>query len=219
MVDIKAIIFDFGGVLNCPDDKAAWNARLDQIAGEYGWPSGYEFWQYLFVCDAWKQSERGIITEQDFWMDRLGPLGLKTVTEQQAFWDRIYAGEEIHPVMLRILEQLHGRYTLAVLSNTNVRNMADWLANRWKLAGIFDVVVASVDVGLAKPDEAIFRLALDRLAIRPEEALFIDDMDRNTTAAERLGIQTILFETPEALEAALHTRDILREPPQAARGA
>jgi hypothetical protein len=47
----------------------------------------------------------------------------------------------------------------------------------------FDLYVNSAEVGLAKPDPAIYQLTLDRLGVRPEEAIFIDDHVRNTDAA------------------------------------
>jgi FMN phosphatase YigB (HAD superfamily) len=52
---------------------------------------------------------------------------------------------------------------------------------------------------MAKPDPAIYKLALDRLGTRPEETLFIDDKQPNIDAARALGIVPILFTSVERL--------------------
>jgi putative hydrolase of the HAD superfamily len=71
------------------------------------------------------------------------------------------------------------------------------LANSWaratyppdaELARLFDVVVLSREVGLRKPDPAVFRLTLDRLRARPADCLFVDDTPANTAAARALGL-------------------------------
>ena len=62
------------------------------------------------------------------------------------------------------------------------------------------MVVVSALEGVAKPDERIYRITLERLGVAPQEALFVDDSPVNVEAARKLGIQTVLFTTPEALE-------------------
>lgn len=52
----------------------------------------------------------------------------------------------------------------------------------------------SCDDKLRKPDKKAFELILERLKVRPEESIFIDDKQENIDAAEKLGIKTILFE-------------------------
>ena len=55
-------------------------------------------------------------------------------------------------------------------------------------------VVISAEVGMAKPDPAIYRLMLSRLHEAPAEVLFIDNKARNTLAAAALGIPSIVFQ-------------------------
>jgi putative hydrolase of the HAD superfamily len=57
----------------------------------------------------------------------------------------------------------------------------------------FDDVISSADVGLAKPDHAIYRLAAERLGLPVEECLFIDDTERNVVAAREVGMAAIHF--------------------------
>jgi epoxide hydrolase-like predicted phosphatase len=65
---------------------------------------------------------------------------------------------------------------------------------------IFDATVISGEVGLCKPDAAIYRLTCDRLGITPTDAVFVDDMAPNVDAAEALGMAGILhIDTPTTL--------------------
>jgi putative hydrolase of the HAD superfamily len=58
----------------------------------------------------------------------------------------------------------------------------------------FDLVVNSARVGVKKPDPAIYHLTLERLAVAPQQAIFVDDMPENVAAAAALGIHAIHFE-------------------------
>jgi putative hydrolase of the HAD superfamily len=62
---------------------------------------------------------------------------------------------------------------------------------------VFDVIVFSAEVGLAKPDRRIYQLALDRLRVQSAEAIFIDDVQENVEAAQAIGMAAIRFENTE----------------------
>ena len=107
------------------------------------------------------------------------------------------------PAMLAWQQQLkqHGLRT-AILSNMgdsvleNIQREFDWLPR-------FDVLVWSFQHNLAKPDPAIYHLALQKLGVKPEEALFIDDKQVNIDAALALGMPAIQFSTVERLRSDL----------------
>jgi 2-haloacid dehalogenase len=83
---------------------------------------------------------------------------------------------------------------------------------RVKYPGMFDRfrdIVVSGDEKMMKPDAAIYRLALDRFGLRPEEAVFIDDNADNVAGAAALGIHAICFTDEPALRAALRKLDLL----------
>ena len=69
----------------------------------------------------------------------------------------------------------------------------------------FDGLVISGELGVKKPDAAIYQHLFARHGIEPSTALFIDDVEENLTAAEALGLNTLLFTTAEALR-----RDLAR---------
>jgi putative hydrolase of the HAD superfamily len=83
------------------------------------------------------------------------------------------------------------------------------LEEQYGIHHLFDVVVNSARAGVAKPDPRAYRLVLDGLGVAPGEALFVDDKPRNISAAEALGIPSILFTSAPALERELAERGLL----------
>lgn len=205
----EAIIFDYGGVLEGPLDEAAFQASLTALAHEYGFEKGLDLWYHLYVGDVWEQAKRGQISREAFWEDRLGELGITTDEGQRVFKARLFEHRGLRPGIRELLGELHGRYRLAVMSNTSRRDFGRYLVERRGLDDIFEVVVSSAEIGAAKPEAVIYRVTLGRLSIRPEQALFIDDLARNTQAAEALGIPSIVFTSVEALRAEFERRGIL----------
>ncbi len=80
----------------------------------------------------------------------------------------------------------------AMLSNCGPEVMGRMRADR-DLAATFDTLVISWEVGVLKPDPAIYRLTLERLGVAAPAALFVDDRLENVAAAERVGVQGLLF--------------------------
>ncbi len=62
------------------------------------------------------------------------------------------------------------------------------------------MVFCSGDEGIAKPDLKAFELTVERLGVKPKESVFIDDTREHVHAAQKLGLQGILFTTAEELE-------------------
>jgi len=94
--------------------------------------------------------------------------------------------------------------------------LSNWPAEKFALVrpgypffAYFDDIVISGEVGLVKPDQAIFNLLLERIGRPAGECLFIDDHDRNIHAARELGFQTIQFQSSQQLEAELRSMGIL----------
>lgn len=77
--------------------------------------------------------------------------------------------------------------TVAIISNTNAAHVL-WLDEQLPELRDFDLVMMSNEVGLIKPDPAIFTTALELLDVPPAQALFIDDIAENVEAARALGI-------------------------------
>ncbi len=86
---------------------------------------------------------------------------------------------------------------LAVSALTNSWSSEAALKARPLLSGLFDQVISSRDVGLTKPNPAIFHLTLERLAVAAGEVLFVDDTLGHVQAARGLGIGGLCFEATD----------------------
>jgi epoxide hydrolase-like predicted phosphatase len=75
------------------------------------------------------------------------------------------------------------------------------IEKEWALGSVFDEIIISCEVGMIKPDPAIFNLMLDRLGEKANESVLIDDRMRNIDGAKKMGFHTIFFTSKEqALE-------------------
>jgi 2-haloacid dehalogenase len=104
---------------------------------------------------------------------------------------------------VEILETLHRQgYPLYAISNWAAETFK-LVRHRYAFLDLFDEMIISGEVRLAKPDPRIFALLLERIGRRAEECLLIDDAAANIAAARRLGFRTIHFQSPEGLREAL----------------
>ncbi len=99
--------------------------------------------------------------------------------------------EQPYPDARPTLEALKGRgFRLGVIANQNPGTVER--LRRWDLLQFFDVVVASAEAGVAKPDPAIFRIALEQAGCAPAQALMVGDrMDNDIAPANRLGMHSV----------------------------
>ena len=98
---------------------------------------------------------------------------------------------------LEELRELRRSYRVYLLSNTNPIMWNDSIVRLFRSEGkeredYFDGMETSFEARVMKPDAAIFRYTVDKLGIRPEETLFIDDSQANLDAASALGFATAL---------------------------
>lgn len=183
---IKAIVFDFGGVLIRTQDYTArrqWEMRLGLPEG------GLE--AAVFASEAGALAELGRISNAERWRRVGEALGLNSPDEVAQLQRDFFSGDAVNQELISLIHRLRGRYKTALLSNAPME-LAQELAN-FGLNACFDEVVISAVVGLAKPDPAIYRLMLARLGVAAAEAVFIDDMQVNVDAATALGIVGIHY--------------------------
>jgi putative hydrolase of the HAD superfamily len=206
-MQIKAIIFDFGQVLNAPENPVEVRAERAQLAARLGLEPS-DLWTYLFEGEPGRAWMTGRISQPEFWRQVLAPRGINDPMEAEAFGRAVFAHTyEMNSDMLALLEELQGHYLLAVLSNATWTEpeMRTMLANDMGIPGnMFDVVVTSNSLGTTKPDPKIYLYALNQLGVEPEEAVFTDDLANFTKAAKELGINAKTFTTPADFRLYLH---------------
>lgn len=204
--DIEAIIFDFGGVLvpfGQMDSLKEQEARLGLQPGKLA--------ETLWQSPDWRLAEVGAITDEEYWRRAGARLGLHTPEAIRSFQQDLFRDAKTDRRMADLVRWLRGRYRTGLLSNAS-DVLPRLLGERYGLDGLFDVEVISALVGLAKPNPAIYQLALERLGTAPEATVFVDDYEPNVAAAAELGIRAIHFVGYEALTLALQKQGMMLSP-------
>ena len=196
-MSIRAVLFDFGGVILTSPFEAF--ARYE---GDNGLPAG--FLRRLIAtnpdANAWARLERN---EVDL-------AGFAEVFEAEARaaghavdGRAVLAllGGELRPAMVEALRRCHDKLKTALITNNFVPTAPEQGGTRAgpmaEVLGHFDVIVESSRVGVRKPDPAIYRLACDELGVEPDEAVFLDDLGINLKPARAMGMTTIKVADPD----------------------
>ena len=185
---VRAIFFDFGGVI----------ARLDrgllaELEVRYGLPKG-SFIKALYTIPEWRAAEIGEGTEEA-WMAavrrKLDEFAGRSLPDIRSEWAVMW--RTLDADVLRLIEQLGGRYDVGLISNSTPRLEGE-LRDRHKIDGLFKVIVNSALVGVAKPDARIYHLAAERMGVEPSTCVHIDDLAHNVEGAREAGFQAIHHE-------------------------
>ncbi len=138
------------------------------------------------------QIEKGIITEENFW-NKFKSLTkcTKKLPENSLLLRELAKNFKPFPDVMELVRKLKKFYKMGIISDTNQAHV-NFLRNK-DFFRYFNATVFSCEVGCRKPEEKIFRLALQRLETTPEETVFIDDRAEFAKAARDLGINGIQF--------------------------
>ncbi len=171
---IKVIIFDFFDVFRT-DGYKRWLTRRG-IAREGVYKTVNE------------QSDRGEIDDEEFFHAIADAIGEPYEVIKHEMEDKV----ELNEPLVAYAEELKTTHRLALLSNCSSAYLRRELAE-YDLERLFDEVVISGEVGLIKPDLAIFEHIMDKLGVTPAECIFTDDNPNNVAAAEAIGIRSIIY--------------------------
>jgi len=184
---IKAVIFDMGGVLLRTIDPSPREA----LARDYG-VTTKELFNIIFTSDSSQKAESGNLSEEDHWNWAFETLGVK-VEDRASFLSQWWAGDRMDYELLAFINNLRPAYKTGLLSNAWL-STRDNIAKHWGgLEQYFDVAVFSAEVKMRKPAPEFFHWLLDRLQVKPQEAIFVDDYGVNIEAAKALGMVAIKF--------------------------
>ena len=191
---INTIIFDMGNVLI----DFRWRALYEEmgLAGEE-----FEKMANATTCNPfWNEFDRGVLTNEEMFE---GFVKLEPSMEKEI---RRFFYEEFHGLLREydysrewIRQLKKNGYRVLFLSNFSkkaLRECADQLG--YMKEG--DGAVLSCEVKMIKPDEEIYRYLLKEYGVNPQEAVFIDDTEKNIETARRLNINGIVFESKEQAE-------------------
>ena len=186
----KAVIFDMGGVILRTEDPTP----REKLAEEFG-TTRKELEKFIFISPTSIQSEVGAISDEEHWKVVLEHFMRTDLTFEEVY-ERFFSGDKIDQKLLEFAKSLKPQYQIGLLSNA-WENARKHLSKRFDFIDPFDVCIFSSEVGARKPDKEIFFITLDCLGIKPEEAIFIDDLEENLVGAKKVGLRTILFESTE----------------------
>jgi 2-haloacid dehalogenase len=193
---IDAVLFDLGNVLVRWDPRHHYRDRFDSIEAMEAFLAEVCPPAWNHEMDLGKPFATAIAERQARF-----PQHAALIAEWRTGWEQMLGGEIAEMVALLPALQSAG-YALHALTNWSAetfpvaRARYPWLAR-------FESIVVSGDVGLAKPDPAIFSLALEHIGRPADRVAFIDDSAANTDAARQLGMAAVTFTTPETCVDAL----------------
>ncbi len=185
---IRAVFFDFGGVIVRTEHQAPRQQLAEQFRMDYE-----DIEKLVFGGGANGSAARasvGEITEEQHWLNVMKALKLPA-SEVQRVRDEFFGGDVIDRSLLEFLRSLKPKYKVGLISNAwdGLRAYIE----KEKFADVFDEMIISAEVGVAKPAEKIYRIALEKLQVKPKEAVFVDDFIENIEACEKIGIKGIRF--------------------------
>jgi epoxide hydrolase-like predicted phosphatase len=184
---IKAIVFDCFGVLVQPARTLLYNA-YPTLTNQ--------------IDDLEHQWHLGIINRHQF-EELIADLVGITPEEVKARYYDISVRDEVALSFVREL-RAEGKYKIGFLSNVGSERMGEYFPKELR-DELFDEVVLSCEVGMVKPEVAIFQLMARRLEVRPSECVMIDDKLINIDGARDAGMQTVTFMTTEQARDDLQT--------------
>lgn len=185
---LRAVIFDYGMVLTGPANPLAHQRMLEltQLAH-----SVFEknYWLHRMAYD------RGTLHGQTYWQSfahsastTLEPAVIDRLIEQD-----IRMWTDLNPTMMRWVEKIQAAgLRTAILSNMGAEVLAHMRAN-FAWLDTFDHLTWSCELDMLKPEPEIYQHTLDKLGVRAEEALFLDDREENVEGARRVGLHALLF--------------------------
>lgn len=184
---IRAVVFDIGGVLEITEDIDL-GTRWEK---EFGLSTGTLDER---MADVWNAGAIGTMTEKQVLAalaDRLGVSAAQVDAMMADMWVQ-YLGVE-NTELVAFARELRPRYRTGIVSNSFV-GAREREQEAYRFHELVDDIVYSHEVGMSKPDPRIYHLASGRLGVRPEEMVFVDDVEANIAAANELGIRGVLFQ-------------------------
>ena len=171
LANIKWIFFDIGSTL--VDESVAYQNRIERTIT--GTNVTYDdFYNKMVEISKYNQSG---------YNKALEAYGLK-----MAPWNS--DDEFVYPETENCLSELSKHYKIGIIANQNLGS--EERLEKFGLLKYIDLVIASAEEGVAKPDLRIFQIALDRANCKPEEAVMVGDrLDNDIAPANKIGMKTV----------------------------
>ena len=184
-MSIRGVIFDLMDVLLLLEDRAAWQAWEASAGVTEG-----SLAHAMFQSPLFREAISGHVPEVELWRDVARMLGAADPPERLAAL--FYSAFRVNAGLVAFTQALRLRCQIAILTNTP-SDMRAVLTQQFHLDREVDTIIISSEEGMHKPQPEFYRLALARLGVQPQEALFVDDEPRFVEAAQSLGMWIVQF--------------------------
>ncbi len=186
---MEAVFFDFGGVIECIDHEG-----IRALENRCRLPDD-GLWQVAFETPEWQDLQVGIGTEKE-WLEavtrNLDELAGHPTPPIGPDWVALFS-TGLDETVLNLITQLRLRFRVGLISNA-VPSLEHDLREVFEIDHLFDVIVNSATVGIAKPDPSIFRHAARSLGLIPSVCVHIDDRMQNVQGAQEAGMHGIHYQ-------------------------
>lgn len=201
---VRAVFFDIGNVLLKFDAKDV-AREVTRMVGRHP----IRVARYLWHSDLGHRVERGEVSPRRLYRVFRSELGYDGNYEAfKKLWCDHFT---LIPETAALVKRLSRRYKVYLLSNTNHMHY-EFIRRNFRFPRHAHGAVLSYKLGLRKPGRGIYLAALKKARVRPQEAVFIDDLEENVEAARRLGFKALRYTGYEGLKRDLAALGILRGP-------
>ena len=197
--EIKAVIFDVGGVLALGKDlgqlKSVSRGVHEKIARALGISTDQWF---DTIGEKYNKTITGEIKEKEFlnYLSKIFKRPPKFI--KSLFLKNYSANYKQNSLLYKFAFGLKNKgYRIGILSDQHSLSKEATLPP--SKIRLFNSVILSCDLGFRKPSLKIYQAAIEKLNVKPEEALFIDNQTWNLKPAKKLGMYTILFKNNKQL--------------------
>ena len=188
---IKAVIFDYGGVLKAghllsDDIPEILNVSKEEVKNHL------EITRPFFSL-----LQRDLITEKEFWGKYAEALKCPMPKNYEKLARDLYQKAFVlYPEMFSFVKKIREKGIKAAVLSNIISLQAEVIRKNDGYDG-FDVVVLSYEEKLEKPSPEIYNLTVKKLDVQPDECIFIDDKEKNILTAQSLGMKIVLANNPE----------------------
>lgn len=200
---IKAIIFDYGGVVTGgKSEERGLYGLCQKFSKVLHIPTNKIYSAYHKLWPDWKL---GDATINQVYSKFLKDIDSDYPKEKLIYLTYHYSS--LNKNVVNLIKILKKNYKIVCLSN----HAKEWFENdarRFRLNKLFAKIFVSYKLGIDKPHPAAYHVVLKSLKVNPEECLFIDDLQRNTEVAKQLGMQVIHFNNYSQLKKHLKSFNI-----------
>jgi len=198
---IRAVFFDLGGVIVRTEFQAPREHLADRVGMTYE-----ELVKAVFESRTSREASVGKISEAAHWDAVVHSLRLPP-KERESVRKEFFDGDIIDHELITFIRSLRPKHKTGLISNAwdGLRPYME----RENFADAFDTLIISAEVGVMKPEARIFEIALEKLDVKPREAVFVDDFVENITGCEAAGMRGIHFRSAE--QAIKDLKKLIRE--------